>query len=477
MFEILTQAEKRNMDEEARELFTAGKIFESGARLKETLSEFGLKWGFTVTCANSQKDQTKSHLTYMKLVCSRYGERRQKGVNPGVERQRTRASIKCGCSFFVTANSLHGRDSQDKALRISNSFLSHSGSCAPGPDQLVNDRSATGGYTKLPISGWLQIITLVEARAGARQFRSLLQRILPSRVVIDSQRIANIRAKARRTQHHLSESQQFNQEQLDLRLPEGLDGSTDDFLTGAEREVRDLLRDTLQNSSDGWLTIEFLETLKQKDDSFDFRVAHNKSSHAPVGLIWQTGHMRAALEDFSQVIFLDVMKKKVNKLSWPYLGPCGIDSEKKVCVFAEAIIIQERQEAYEWVVRSMFEMAPQASIEKVSCFFSDYFLPSNFPQTVGATNATHFYDAWHLLKSVFPSNCPPSMRRELSPLLQQLVYADTKTEYDSILQNLLSVIPDAINPTLRAWLDRGEQFAWYSVKRSFSLLRHGSSHA
>ena len=42
---------------------------------------------------------------------------------------------------------------------------------------------------------------------------------------------------------------------------------------------------------------------------------------------------------YGDIIFLDA-KKQLNKVYWPYIGPCGIDNENHVCVFCESLMLE-----------------------------------------------------------------------------------------------------------------------------------------
>jgi len=79
-------------------------------------------------------------------------------------------------------------------------------------------------------------------------------------------------------------------------------------------EGRELLRDAFSHSEEGWVLLRYLKKLKQNDPAFDYRVAEDSDTGAPVAVVWQTGSMRAHLENFGDVLFLDTMKKKRTQL-------------------------------------------------------------------------------------------------------------------------------------------------------------------
>lgn len=80
----------------------------------------------------------------------------------------------------------------------------------------------------------------------------------------------------------------------------------------------------------------YLTHMRQKDDRFMFEIDRDVDGR-PIGVMWQTGHQRAAFEDFGDVLCLDFMKKRTSNLNWPYIGPCGISGENRLAVFGEGI--------------------------------------------------------------------------------------------------------------------------------------------
>lgn len=78
----------------------------------------------------------------------------------------------------------------------------------------------------------------------------------------------------------------------------------------------------------------YLKRLEKSDDRFTYAIDRDESGR-PIGVMWQTGHQRAAFEDFGDVLTLDFMKKRTSNLNWPYIGPCGVNNENRLAVFGE----------------------------------------------------------------------------------------------------------------------------------------------
>jgi len=130
------------IEDAGKRLFREGREYASDTALFKTISDFGLIWGFCVTKANTQKPLPKTHLSYMKVTCARYGKCRVRHRTTSLtNHQRNRGSIKCDCSFYIIANAVNGRESLDKQMKITSCCLSHSFPCQPRADQLVQNRS------------------------------------------------------------------------------------------------------------------------------------------------------------------------------------------------------------------------------------------------------------------------------------------------------------------------------------------------
>ena len=78
------------------------------------------------------------------------------------------------------------------------------------------------------------------------------------------------------------------------------------------------------------------ERLYDVDDGFDYRVAKD-SKGRPNGYVWMTSAMRAAYEQFGDVIYLDAMAKEQNSIAWPYIGPTMLDGSNKIAVACESV--------------------------------------------------------------------------------------------------------------------------------------------
>jgi hypothetical protein len=110
--------------------------------------------------------------------------------------------------------------------------------------------------------------------------------------------------------------------------PESLSNSDSDMIDLGSKHTAELLNEALLEGNDGANAEKFLRSLKTKDPQFNYRIAKDDLG-ATCGYCWQTPVMRADLEQYDGIIFLDAMKRQQNSVYWPYIGPVVIDGDKK----------------------------------------------------------------------------------------------------------------------------------------------------
>jgi len=69
------------------------------------------------------------------------------------------------------------------------------------------------------------------------------------------------------------------------KVKAGADNDVTTLLSTAQVEARTILRDSLGNSNEGWILLRYLKELKAKDPAFDYRIAEDSTTHAPVGVV------------------------------------------------------------------------------------------------------------------------------------------------------------------------------------------------
>ncbi|MGH7954494.1 MAG: hypothetical protein ACREOZ_00885, partial [Gloeomargaritales cyanobacterium] len=190
----------------------------------------------------------------------------------------------------------------------------------------------------------------------------------------------------------------------------------DHVIDQASLLAHEILQQTLLEKKPGWMLENYLNNLRKRESGFTFRIARDCSG-MPIGVVWMTPAMRFAFERHGLLVCLDAMKRQLNNLKWPYIGPVVIDGYKKVSVVAEAFVNAERLDTYAFVMRSIFEMAPGRPKEKVTAIYGDCFLKQSLLESLGMADTTRlFWDHYHLLQQVWPKRLGPHWFEKVNDL-------------------------------------------------------------
>ena len=100
-----------------------------------------------------------------------------------------------------------------------------------------------------------------------------------------------------------------------------------------------------------------LEKLASLDPGSMYNFCVDKSNKLK-GFVWMTSVMRLNLYRFGSFISVDVMKRKTNVYLWPCISPVVITELKKICVMCKSFMLEEQSSAYDFVLKSIFLMAP-----------------------------------------------------------------------------------------------------------------------
>ena len=85
--------------------------------------------------------------------------------------------------------------------------------------------------------------------------------------------------------------------------------------------------------------------------------------------------MKKRLVRFGTVLFVDYMKRKYNKESWPYCAPVILDGNNEIGVVGESLNLSESLDGYFFVLNSIFEMVPEFDPSS-TCHYESYVLES-----------------------------------------------------------------------------------------------------
>ena len=117
--------------------------------------------------------------------------------------------------------------------------------------------------------------------------------------------------------------------------------------------------------------------------------------------------MRHNFELFQDFIGLDMMKRGINTLLWPYFLMAMYDEMKKVCIRCEGILCGEQEDMYQFACNFMAENAPGRPLS--GCDFVRQTENSNIAKTGCSSIRSSNRDFVYTNKGTDSRNCPFSV--------------------------------------------------------------------
>jgi hypothetical protein len=185
--------------------------------------------------------------------------------------------------------------------------------------------------------------------------------------------------------------------------------------------------------------LSYLKKLHEVVPGFSFRVSYDLKQ-SPRAFVWQTPAMRAAYEQFGGVLFLDMMKRQLNDVSWPYCGVVLLDGDKKITLACESIVYSERLESYKFIVEACLDMAPQRTRESLKVVFGDGILSNKLLSDLGINGTCKLVLDWHHLHEDWKNHFGPTVYGLLSETLKALRFSHTVEAYSTNYAKLLALL-------------------------------------
>jgi len=147
-----------------------------------------------------------------------------------------------------------------------------------------------------------------------------------------------------------------------------------------------------------WKFQDYLKLLSNNIQGFQHRLAIGNDD-AVNGVVWMTATMRSNFERFGSYLCLDSMQRVLNPLKWPCFATSLKNELDQICVGCESLMLQERDDAYEFLLDSTFDMCPIRQKKDILVVSGDGFFNQETLQKWGLSNAHFIADHWHLFDS------------------------------------------------------------------------------
>lgn len=420
--------------------FKRGMFFYSIHHLNKVINLFGQVWGFKGS-------------TYGKMVCcsrafTPISKARKKQMearnasqmyNPYADNNKTRnrSSFQCGCQWRIYASFL--KSSATDVVRITTIKPKHTNTCEPSANQLVISRTKARYYSRLTHCKMRDIMNLLDKNPHipSKIILPFLKEIIPGRKVLTSKDVVNARVHAKFLIKEIRKSGEtidnYEYKIHDVNsLTKSLDNCTDDILDDAVACIKQVYQECLNDDSSSIKMFAVLEKLSQIDKGFTYNIAFDNNNIA-TGVVWMTSTMRSNLLKFGSFICLDAMKRTTNVHAWPYIGPTIVNDINHISVVCESFCVSERIDAYKFILKSLFQMAPQFDKTLVKVIFADEFLNQTTLDDVGMSQTRLIYDHYHLhlnwLKTI-----GPLYTMMYRPTFTQILNADSEHRFNFLVQ-------------------------------------------
>ena len=279
-------------------------------------------------------------------------------------RERKSSSFKCGCEWkisFSFSKSISGSGFMCTVLSV---YLRHTNGCIPTPLQYSIAKQRIGdGLFKVPKPLAVTLHILFRSRGFHNStVKELLREhgVVQRDEVVTGMMITNLRMKlgtldadhTKWKEDNLTVSREFNID-FGCSHEDGMDSAA--CKIQIEKFASEYVKSHL--NEDGASVVNLLATIKEEYVGFEFRIARISSKEL-TGWMFMTAEMQYMAAKYAQVVFLDAVKSKVSAVDWPFYPVAVVDEENKLYVIAFCLCVQESNDAYTWILKSIKSIVP-----------------------------------------------------------------------------------------------------------------------
>ena len=422
-------------------LFEVGSIWKDRSLIRSAVNTYASLSGFTTRFSGEF------------IQCNRNGQRNSEHD----KRDYSGGQLKCDCTFSISLCSSRKSKTLPKKITpsskpkfrhcwddgipiiIKKACCEHSNLCKPSTQQQIMSRSRGGQYLKgVNETALFTLCNILKhnKRLKATTIKSVLKPIWPKNKNITKSDVFNMRVRVKRLLPVLERNPLFENFQDEVNATSMLRGIDNDNISNDEvyNITHDIWKEVMNNNKhdeEEYTLISFsdyLKILSERAVGFAYELAYD-SEGTINGAVWQTATMRDNFERFGGFICLDMMKRGINKLLWPYSAVSMYNDLEQVCVGCEGIMCAERFEAYKFMTAFLVKNTPNRPIENVNVVAGDGFFNEKMVNDLGFINANFIDDYFHLFDSVLPDHFG-KYYPHLKPHLQQMSNALSKENFE-----------------------------------------------
>nr|XP_040251963.1 protein FAR1-RELATED SEQUENCE 5-like [Aegilops tauschii subsp. strangulata] len=268
--------------------------------------------GFSIRKNRVRYSKTEScHMRYRRFVCSRQGKRDNRLLTEEGHSRRLRPETRCHCEAHLTV-----KLDQKRGVWYVDSFEDKHSHILAGPDEVP----FLWSHRKIKEYQRAEILSM--GAAGIR-IHDMMDTFISKHVWYG-----------------------------------GVGFTRREIYNLCAREKRKLL-----SKGDAAIVIGIMVSRKQRDPSFFFEYKLDKEGHMH-RMFWCDSQSRHDYEDFGDVLVFD-STYKMNRYGMPFIPFVGLNNHRKTTVFACAIVSDETEETYVWLLQTFLRSMRQKMPKRV----------------------------------------------------------------------------------------------------------------
>lgn len=438
-----------------QQLFPINSLWSSKSSLVASVTEYLSRTGM-VAAANRQT-----------ITCNRFGATRptkkknnENNINEIDEttvctkRNFKSGDLKIRCKWCIKyQTTVYKKDAKGKSRPVRNNTtpviikeacFEHHELC--GKDSMTQQfcRTRSGLFVKNVDGKALYDLCMDQLRHGrltTAKIKEVLKRIWPKNKNVTKGDVFSTRIRIQRILPKLHEDTQFADFQKEMSvsgLPMGLNETFDYNDDEAIASANDIWKEILNQNLSGYEALvsfeQYLKLMSQKK-GFSYELFYDSNDYI-TGAVWMTATMRTNFERFGHYICLDVMKRGINKLLWPYLAMTFYNKLQQICVGCEALMMAERGEAYKAIIDFVCRSAPKRKRENIYVLSGDGFFDQSTLTSFNLPNAKFILDRFHLFDSILKDMFGDYFDG-LEQHLLKMAEASTERDFETSLEQAL----------------------------------------